>query len=70
MHRPNDRARNERIAGYLTSPDALVPGCRHFCFLLESALALKALAPKLACPSASANQPSKFYWPAAFAFSP
>jgi hypothetical protein len=47
MHRPNDRARNERFAGYLTSPDALVPGYRHFCLLLESALALKLLAPSL-----------------------
>jgi hypothetical protein len=51
-------------------PDALVPGRSHFCFLAESALALKSLAPKLACPSTYANQPSKFYWPAAFAFSP
>ena len=49
MRRPNDRARNECFAGYLTSPDALVPSCRHFCFLLESELALKALAPTLAC---------------------
>jgi hypothetical protein len=35
----------------LTMPGALVPGCLYFCFLPESALALKSLAPKLACPA-------------------